>query len=432
MINDKQKRNGLTLIELLAAISVALVIAGVIAAVLKTSFDVYAYTQEQILLEKALDETLDNVTGASMEDYGIKDALELLDISAASITFVPIYVDNSYTPKPEYESKASINRTPFTLGRPVRAGTSMPLAEMMEESLGGTIRGAGRWKVIPITFISANPMNPLQPEDTVLFNMPISPAGKVRFIYQPDASAFPDCAMAIRWEDGKITRKYRGKLQAIPRYDVPGAAFSDFNIQYFDNTNTEVKPTKDNIPNVTAVKVNLTAAFSEKQSRGLKDITKLKQRPSKTGYAFVNLRNTRTGGAGLLIQRGTRIRLPESAHVRMFSLTNVTGAISGGVIELEARATKSSGWKAIIELGLDGSIPIMKRYTVEYPIGNPVHSESVNLPPGTPLNFMNIGPAASYGSSHSKANPNMIKMSGDVELIITRMDAKGAMLFIRP
>ena len=49
-----------------------------------------------------------------------------------------------------------------------------------------------------------------------------------------------------------------------------------------------------------------------------------------------------------------------------------------------------------------------------------------------PLNFMNLGQDASYGWAQGKYNENTVNLKGEVELIVTKMDAKGAMLFIRP
>lgn len=397
-------RKGLTLVEVLVVIAISAVLVGVVSAVLKTGFDIYSYVQQETLLQKVLDETLDEVSGAGLRGYGIKDALELTDLTPVSITFVPMWIDEQI-----------ISKNEFKLSHKLRPGAALPIAEILDAPFGKK----AVWKQVPVIFISGKSLGQFKSDERLVSGLPLNPGGKIRFIYQPDVSACVDCSAFIGLEQGRIVYKYKGRINALLRFPVKGVEISDFNFRYFDNTNMEVEPSKDNISNVTGVQINLAV---------------VQNKVVKRGFVFVNLRNTRTGGAGLLIHKGTKIKIAGSDKVRMFSIANISGIENGGRIELEARPKKGAVWKAIIELGFDadGSTALIKKYSIEYPAGNRVFSQPVDLDTGHSLNFMNLTSSASFGSSTIKNSKHTVKVVGDVDLVVTRMDAKGAMLFIRP
>jgi len=414
---------GVTLVELLIAISIAAILTGVVVLMLKTSFDSYSFGQQEVFLEKALDDCLDEITGSGFENYGIKDSLEILNVTPTSITFVPLWIDNSHILKPEHEHPELVTKTPFTLNRPFKAGASFPLAEI---STSNEPRGTKHeiWKVIPITFVFGSHKEPLKPDDQVFLNEPVEPGSKIRFIFQPDARNFSDCAMTIKWSGDRIIRTYKGVSEAIQKYNIPGVTLTGFKLQYFDNTNAEVEPRTEFIPNITGVKVILSADLAGK--------TKNESRAAKRGFTFINLRNTRTYGSGLIIKQGTRMKIPDSRHIRVFSLANVSGFKEGDMIELEARPKKGRIWKVRIELGFDDNTPILRKYAIEYPAGRTVYAETINLTTDLPLNFMNLGGNGRYDYDFDKDVNNVVILEGDVELLITEMDADGAAVFVRP
>jgi hypothetical protein len=419
----------LTLIELLIAISIATILTGVVVLMLKTSFDSYSFGQQEVLLEKALDDCLDEISGGDFEEYGIKDSLEILNVTPASITFVPLWVDDSHTLKPEHEHPELVLKTPFTLNRPFKAGAFLPICEV--STTQDTRRKVRDWKAVPITFVLGPHQNPAKPDDMVFLNQPVEVGSKIRFIFHPDASNFPDCAMTIKWSGDKIVRVYKGRTETIPKYNLPGVILTDFGLQYFDNTNLEIEPKIELIPNITAVRVILKSSLITKVGR--KPLT-TNHSPlaTKQGFTFINLRNTRTAGTGLIIRQGTRIKIPDSKHIRVFSLANVAGIKDGGTIELEARPKKGDSWKIIIELGYYDNTPVLKRYTVQYPSGRAVYAETINLTGDLPLNFMNLGGNDKYDYDFDKDGNNVVNLEGPVELTVTKMDADGAALFIRP
>lgn len=420
----KSQANGLTLIELLIALSIATILIGVVVLMLKTSFDVYTFGQQEVLLEKALDDCLDEIAGGGFENYGIKDSLEILNVTPTSITFVPLWLDDSHTLKPEHEHPELFDKIPFILNWTFKPGASFPIAEVSTNQRTHEPTDQRIWKSISITFVPGLHKGPLKPDDRVFLNEPIKAGSKIRFIFHPDAANFPDCAMTIKWQQDKIIRTYKGKTDTIPKYNLPGVTLTDFKLQYFDNANTEIEPKPELIPNITAVKINLMASFGTK--------AKHETRTTKNGFTSINIRNTRTAGAGLIIRQGTRIKIPDSKHIRVFSLVNVIGIKEGGTIELEARPKKGTIWKIRIELGFDDKTPILKRHSIEYPLGRTVYAETINLTTDLPLNFMNLGGNDRYDYDFDKDGNNIVNLEGDVELVITKMDADGAALFIRP
>jgi len=381
-------------------------------------------------LEKALDEAMDEVSGASFDDYGIKDALEILEITPTSITFVPMWVDDSHTINSEHQDKRLLEKSPFILNRPVKPGAPLPIAEALAPNLRNTRE---RWRTVPITFIPGQNKDPLRPDDRVFLNEPVAAQSQIRFIFHPEAKDFSDCAVTIKWEGDRITRKYKGKIQSIPSHNVSGVVLSGFSLRYFDNTNSELVPDKDKIPSITGAQINISTALKNtSEGSMLKTPFKPQTRVFKEGVTFVSLRNSRAAGGGLLIQQGTRIKVSDSHGVRMFSLSNVSGIKDNGRIELELKPKKGNIWKVIIELGFDADTPLIKKYSIEYPAGNKIFSQVVNLTTDLPLNFMNLSPTASYGFSGELDKRRLVNVTGDVELMVTRMDARGAMLFIRP
>lgn len=422
---DSRRVSGLTLIELIIAISIAAILAGVVVLMLKTSFDSYSFGRQEVLLEKALDDCLDEIAGGGFEEYGIKDSLEILNLTPTSITFVPLWVDDRHTLKPEHEHSELVSKTPFILNRPFKPGASLPLAEISTtQDPRSKIQD---WKTVPITFVLGPHKGPLKPDDQIFLNTPVETSSKIRFIFHPDAANFPDCAMTIKWSDEKIIRIYKGKTETIPKYNIPGVTLTGFKLQYFDNTNTEVEPKAELIPNITAVKVNLTASLMTHDPRPTTHDAR-----HTNGFTFINLRNTRTAGSGLIIKQGTRIKIPGSKQIRVFSLSNVIGIKEGGTIELEAHPKKGTIWKIRIELDFDDKRPLLKKYSIEYPPGRTVYSETINLTTDLPLNFMNLGGNGRYDYDFDKDGNNVVNLEGDVELVVTKMDADGAVLFIRP
>lgn len=406
---------GLTLIELLIAIVITSILIGTVVFMLKSSLDAYNFAQEEIILQKVLDETQEEISTGGFENYDIKDSLEILSATSNSISFVPLWIDDSHM---EIKSEPGI---PITLNRPFKPGAALPIAEV--STTFDPRRQTQDWNPFPITFILGTHKDPQKPDDEVMFNEPLPSNAQVRFVFHPDVANFPDCAVNIRWAGDKLIRTYKGKSKTIPKYSVPGVTLKDCNFRYFDNTNTPIpfqsdsSVSKELLAQITAVKITLMAQTKEK---------------AKEISTFINLRNSRTAGIGTIIRQGTRLKIPDSRDIRVFSLANIMGVKEGDIICIEARPKKGTTWRMHIELGIKDNLPLITKYVVDYPPGLTVYSETVNLTADLPLNFLTLGGRGLYDYDFDKDVQNIVDLKGEVELVVSRMDCAGAALFIRP
>jgi len=406
-------KKGITLIELLIALAVTSILVSVVVLALKASLDIYHFVQEDLILQKVLDEVLQETADGDFESYGIRDSLEILSASSDSIVFVPLWIDDTHRAKglkPQPEK--------FILNRPFKAGAGLPIGEVEFE-----INPRPVWKPLPLELLLGEHKNPSKPDDLVISKDPLPAGAKVRFIFHPDATNFPDCTMTIKLDKDEMTRRYKNETEILPRHNIRGVTLKNIRFQYFDNTNTEILPldtgsiSKEHIPGITAVKLSLTAA---------------KDKKTKQGSVFVNIRNTRTSGSGLIIRKGTRLKIPDSHRIRTFSLGNIVGIKEGDFIKLEARSQKGRIWKINIELGIKDNLKIIRKYYIDYPAGQTVYSEAINLTTDLPLNFLTLGGVGRYDYDFDEDIGNIVDLEGDVELTVLQMDAAGAALFIRP
>ncbi len=409
----KKNQRGLTLIELLVAMAITAILVGVVVFTLKVGLDTYHFVQDEIFLQKVLDETLQEISDGTFENFGIKDSVEILEAAETRLRFVPLWVDEGHVARvPQGEEPQE-----FILSRPFKAGASFPMAEVF-------IQEKGEWQQQPITFLFGEKDDPLKLDDKITFQTPLRTGTKVRFIYHPQAANFPECVMTFEFLKQKISRTYKNKNNMIPRYEIPNILIEGLKFQYFDNANQEIIPDSGQgtidplqFSYITAVKVILRVSL-----RGR----------SKEGSVFVNLRNSRTAGSGFIIREGTKTVIPNSSMVRALSLVNVTGAKDGGKIKLEARSSEGQSWALDVLLGRQDGKDVLKSYSIESPTGRVVYSEEVNLTMDLPLNLLTLGGMGRYDYDLDDDVENAVNLQGEVELSVLEMDAAGAALFIRP
>lgn len=406
-------RKGLTLIELLITIAVSTILIGVVLLTLKTVLDIYHYVYDEIFLQKVLDETLQVVSDGNFESYGIKDSFEILRAARDSITFVPLWVDEAYSVNKE------ANKQKFFFERPFKSGASLPIGEVLIKQ-----KKSFHWQQYPIVFFLNEVSGNLKANDYVTFNIEVPLNSKVRFVYQPDAARFPDAAMSIRYQNYGITREYRGKKEKIPKYLIQGVQLKNVQLQYFDNTNTEILPHPSTgviqagqIANITAVKLSMQVA---------------KGSLSRTERVFINLRNTFASGAGLILRKGTEINIPDSDNIKSLSLLNIIGVKDKGRIVLKACSEEGQSWKINMELRTDGNAKVIHRYSIEYPAGQIVYSEKIDLPIGQALNFLALGVTGRYDYDTDENVDDVVNLKGKIKLTVLEMDVAGAALFVRP
>ncbi len=410
LIRFGRGRRGVTLIELLVAIAIAAILTGVVLFTLRASLDIYNVAQEELALQKEIDTAMDEVTTGGFDNYGIKDALRILEAGEHSIKFVPLWFDES--------RNAVIQNKPVTLDRPLKAGAALPIVE-------ADVPGEEGYRLVPITFISGEHTDPLKPDDKIILNEPLPPGSRIKSIYHPDTTYFPSSAMTITWdkESGELKRVYKNASLTIPAKNTPGTALKNMTLRYFDNANTGIpigssgKVSENLLVSVTAIKVTLEAAT---------------ERMSREKSAFINFRGSRTSGLGIIFREGTRIKIPNSREIRALSLTNLTGVKEDGHIHIEAHPDKGQAWRLHIELGVEDGHALITTYTVEYPPGQAVYSKAVNMTTDIPLNFLTLDSSGYYDYDFDSEH-DVVNVEGNVELVVTKMErVDGGALFIRP
>lgn len=402
-------RRGLTLIELVISIGITTLLGATIVFMFRSSIDAYLFSEKQALMQKIIDDTLEEISGESFRSYGIKDAVEVIEAREDSLKFSCLWVD-------EFPPQGSKKGT-YTLTQPYKLGSPIPILEFrttQKESFTSA----------PITFVSGKETEKGKSEDTVVVSEPLPQGADVRVIFEPESQMSPGVLMNLVWEPKtcKFLRSYRDKTEIIPKNEYKEFKFVQARFQYFDNTNTEIfSPVPEELlTSISAVRINLVL------ERGKGD-------EKRQGTAFVNLRNTRTSGKGLTIRQGTRMRIPDSYDIRTFSIGNISGVKQGDEIQLTAQSlTQQKAWRIVIRFGVKDNQPIIEGYSIDYPLGITVYFKEINHTVDIPFNLMDIGKNGRYDYDFDEGEDNVVELKGDVVLIVDKMTVPGAAVFIRP
>ena len=413
-------RRGLTLIELLIAITISAILAGTTVLMLKGSLDAYTFSQDEAFTQKILDETLAELSSGTYVTWGIQDAVEIIEARADSFSFVPLWVDSSHK-----MASMITGEQEFELNRPFKAGAPLPIFEFKRS-------GSGDFGTASIKFILADKSaQGVSSVDKVILAEPVpTDTQLISIIYHPDSESFSDKVMQMSWSPQKsaFIRQYAGKTDIIPAKVYKEFKLNNANFQYFDNNNTEIVPdsaskgvSQDSLSSITAVKVNLFITPSN-----------IERGKTRQASSFINLRNTRSFGSGILLRAGTRVKIPDSEHIRTLSIGNIIGIKEGSIIQFQAEGERGGVWKVSLHLGFKDNLPVLKQYSIEYPLGTVVYSETINLTTDLPLNLMNLGNNGRYDYDFDKGVDNVVDLGGSVIFTATRMDCAGAALFVRP
>ena len=401
-------KHALTLIELLVAIAISTILGGATVLMLRSGLDAYIYGEEQALIQKVLDETLEEISGEGFRTPGIKDSLEILEAKEDSISFLPLWIDDSY--------RVTAKKQKFVLNRPLKLGSSLPILESRANDKEAFLPK-------PITFIPHQETNQGKPEDSVYVNEPLATGSQVRIIFQPDSRYFSDVIMRLSWDslNGRFLRTYKNKAEVIPKVQYKGFRLIQARFQYFDNTNTEIPaPVPAELLSIVSG-VRIVLSLESKSQGKIREASR-----------FINLRNSHIFGKGIVIRKGMRIKIPDSHHIRTFNVGNIIGVKDKDTIQLKAQPQQGKAWRITIELGIKDGLQTIERYAIDYPAGFPVYSEEINLTCDLPFNLLNIGKNGRYDYDFDKDVENVVDLKGDVFLSVEEMTVQGAALFIRP
>lgn len=406
-MKNKKTISGITLIELLVAISVSGIITFTITMMFQSAFSAYDFSQKELIVYKALSSALDEVINGTFDSYAVKDSLEIVEATARSITFVPLWVEEGrYT---------LVKDSAYYLDIPHKSGASTPIVEIKK-------KGEQYYRPTEITFF---PRPDAKKKDSFKINTEFPPGLNMRVSYYPDAVDFPQTQVKIFWDkkNKNCLYTYKNKTKILPMRFL-GAGIKDAVFEYFDNANVRIMPEgsgagipAEKLGLITAARLTLTGDYKGEE---------------RQMSSFISIRNSRAHGLGVIIQQGTHFKMPDSRNVRTFSLVNISGAKSGDIIRLEARPKSGQAYAVEVELAGKEETIYFKNYSIEYPPGHKVYSEHIDQSVDLGLNILTVGRTGVFDYDFDGGIGNEIELKGDVELFVPRMDCTAAAVFIRP
>ncbi|MDI6606610.1 MAG: prepilin-type N-terminal cleavage/methylation domain-containing protein, partial [Candidatus Omnitrophota bacterium] len=88
-------KRSFTLIELLIAISISIMITAALYFSLRTAFESWDVTQDLLILQQVSSQTMEELTEGLPGDFGLRDALEIVNGDSDYITVVMPWSDDT-------------------------------------------------------------------------------------------------------------------------------------------------------------------------------------------------------------------------------------------------------------------------------------------------------------------------------------------------
>ncbi|MDO8730740.1 MAG: prepilin-type N-terminal cleavage/methylation domain-containing protein [Candidatus Omnitrophota bacterium] len=402
---SRRNSRGITLVELLLSLAVMGILAGVNAQVLAASLDAWNHSQSRLDLQQVSNDMMGFILDGGFEESGLRDAVELTEVSLSSVAFVPLWIDRSHVPAP-LRNKAQ----KFVLEKKFKAGAIVPI---------GQIRLSDRedWVSVPVSFDSGT--------DTVIFTKPIPAGNSIRILYTPDPEAQPETVMRF-WLDPvqkNLLRSYAGTTRPVSRR-MRGVRVEKLAFLYYDNFN-QLFPLDKVISaperrRITGAKIYL----SLKKGKEWKELT-----------SFTNIRNVQT--VGVTVSKGVRLPLPDPRLIKAMSIGDFSGLKGAGIVDLEVQSKGRARWKIRLEFkpGASESEMILRRFEIQAPKGSQ-RTSSIMDQSMARIEFVNLLAIDRTGLFDYDDDPDIrdaVLLTGtDNVLVVTRCDFDLASMFIRP
>ncbi len=406
---------GMTLIEVLISLTVLAIIAGVDVLLLQTGLEAWAHASTRVVFQRAADELMDQLLEGGIDGEGIRDAVELRELSEAAIGFVPLWTDRGHRPDP-VRNKDQV----FTLERQFKPGATTPVGQIKAP-------GASGFATSQIKFTYGEGRQPNAPDDLVQFLDPIPLLSELKILYTPDAEQDPEVAKVFRWDSAtqRVYESYAGTTRDLLKRERAVAVERCVFLPY-DNLNQPiplppggaVSPLQ--LKRVTAVKLYLV----------------LRQGTQRTELtSFTNVRNVATIGA--TIAEGTELPMPRPEAITAFSIGELYGLKRKGLVELVVSTDGRPAWKiqiAFKRAPREDDL-IVERFQIEAPPGKIVTSAILEqtIAGNEFLSLLAIDRTGLYDYDDDEDLRDLVAITGGSPIVtVTRLDAEGASLFIRP
>ncbi len=405
--DNQNPGKGFTLLELMVVVALLAFISAAMIFAMQGALESWSYTKDQLSLQKVLSETMNMMMNGSVERYGLKDSLQVMEATSSGVSFVPPWMDDTH--------QAETEDIVYTLNRPLKPGAATPIGQVKLET-------DTEWHVVPVTRVE------LEGEKRTQVRLGVVPPepGALRFIYHPDAFRSRDVVHRIYWDSDEHAIYLNAGDETENISNNPfGVQFDNVTFFYFTTGNAAVgaegEVSENQLPVITGVEVGLEASIG-KVKQTLVNFVSFRNAPLRTGY--------------LTLSRDMEIPIPNSKKIHTLQLTNFMGVRDGDELELIARPKAGPSWGIKLTFEKIGSNPWrIKTYTVEYPVGSPI---LVQFPPAqsgapdTNFDLLIVGANGLYDYDDDPDIEDVVNLEGDVTLEVKEMTMDGVGLFVRP
>ena len=403
-------KRGFTLIELLVAIIITLFIAAAIYWSIITAFSSWAYMKDELLLQKALSQTMQELTEGTPDTYGLRDALEVVKAYSNEVEVVYPWSDTTHM--------AQSGLSVYELEKPIKAGTSIPIGE-------ARLPDTDSYNPIVISMLDWGKKEEL---NKIQILSKAVPGSQLRFTYHPDPKKDPDVVTGYKWakDDGQVYVEDSSGRRAISKNPF-GVTITRLTLRYFNNANKEISEggdvSDDDLQFIGGIEISVEAQLPAKGG---------KEGKKKDLLSFVSMRNSPGKGGAINLKEGMHFSIPDSKHIRTLFLTNLTGIDDRDVLQLDAVPESGNDWKITVTFSRAGlTVPKVASYTIEYPSGKTVFTENPNTNVDLGFNLLSLGPNGMYDYDLDQEDQDIVDLKGQVELKVTKMDIAGAAVFVK-
>jgi len=409
-------RKGFTLIEIVLSISIVAVLGGVVALLSNSIIESWRYTQNRLQLQKASSEIMNELIQGSFEATGIRDATDFISCGAESISFLPLWVDETHKPDPVGNKEQK-----FTLNRHFKAGSSVPLAQVKAP-------GSADWQTVQVKFTYGEKNEAGFFDDVAQVLDPIPRGAKLKFTFTPDPAADINTQKSFVWnkESRRIYFSYKGETKDLIR-TMPDVKAESLRFLYYDNLNQLIMPGANNllsgeqIKRVTGVKVYLLL---------------VKEGEWRESTSYTGVRNIQSTGVSVI--EGSIIPVPASTRIKAFSMGNFFGRKRDGIIRLVIRPKDTKEWALQLKVSSDKTNPErmkVEKFQIESPPGRLLASGFVeqSFMLSEFVNLLVLDRTGLYDYDDDDGVKDFyISTEEPAFLEVERLDFDGASLFVRP
>ncbi|MCX5711474.1 MAG: hypothetical protein NTY47_00145, partial [Candidatus Omnitrophica bacterium] len=397
-------------------VTIIAVIGGVISLLMNSIIDTWSYTQNRLELQKASSEIMDELIQGGFEATGIRDAADFISCGSDSMTFLPLWVDNTHKPDPVGNKEQK-----FTLNRQFKVGSSIPLAQIKKPD-------STEWETVTVKFTYGSSNDPRRLDDVVQIIDPVPYNSLIKFTFTPEPSADPDTQKSFTWnpENRHIYSFYKGETKDLL------AKMQDIKVErlrftYFDNLNQETAApsggylSKERAKRASAVKVYMLLA---------------KKGDWRECASYVNVRNTQDVGVSII--EGSVIPIPSSTRIKALSIGNFYGRKRDGIVRLVIKPETCKQWGLQLRIVEDKTNPgrlIVERFQMESPLGRVLTSGQIDqsFNDFEFVNLLTMDRTGLYDYDKDNGVQDFYECEEDpVFLEVERLDFEGATLFVRP